>query len=196
MQEARKRSEKSLEQIARETRIKEKFLLALEASDYAALPNLSIAQGFARSYAQTIDVNPKVVTALLRRDFPHKQAPSRSREMSVSQDSFWTPKTTLFAATAITVFILGFYLARQYALFVGSPPLEVKEVVVGKGTILVSGKTIPTAKVEINGEGILVDENGEFKTTIDKDLVGKSIEIKAISRAGKEKIIKKAVDLK
>lgn len=196
LKEAREKSEKSLGHIARETRIKEKFLLALEVSDYAALPNLSIAQGFARSYAQAIDVNSKVVTALLRRDFPHRKTPSKSREMSVLQGSFWTPRTTLFAATAITIFILGFYLARQYALFAGSPPLEIKDVIIGKEAILVSGKTIPTAKIEVNGEGILVDERGEFKTTIDKNLVGKSIEIKAISRAGKEKIIKRAVDLK
>lgn len=194
LKEAREKSEKSLEHIARETKIKEKFLSALENADYAVLPNLSVAQGFARNYAQAVEANPKLVTALLRRDFPQRKQALRARELSFSQKSFWTPRTTVFFAVGITVLVLGFYLIRQYALFVGAPPLEVNKLVVGNNKILVMGKTVPTATIKVNGRGVLVNKDGAFSTEIDKKDVGKAVEIKAISRGGKETVIEKTVD--
>lgn len=194
LKEAREKGEKSLEHIARETRIKEKFLSALENADYSVLPNFSIAQGFARNYAQAVEVNPKIVTALLRRDFPQRKQVLQRHEASFSKRSFWTPRTTFVFTIAATLLVLGFYLARQYALFVGAPPLEVSKLIIGDNKILVIGKTVPTATIQVNGRGILVDESGAFSTEIDKPDAGGAVEIKAISRGGKETVIEKTVD--
>lgn len=194
LREAREKKDRSITQIALETKIKEKFLDALERGDYGLLPNFSVAQGFARSYAQTVDVNPKVVTALLRRDFPQKQhAPNRS-EISLYTRSFWTPRTTLFAAVSLTFVVLGFYLIKQYMLFAGSPPVEIGNFIVGEEKVLVSGKTAPSATLEIDGQSVLVDSKGNFKAEIRKEDLGSSLEIKARSRGGKETVVRRAID--
>lgn len=194
LKEARKRSEKSLGEIARETKIKERFLLALEEANYSVLPNVSVAQGFARNYAQAVDLNPGVVTALLRRDFPHSRITRQTRDASVSQKPFWTPKTTILFVVFITVFVLGAYLARQYMLFAGSPPLEINRIIVGQDNVLVLGKTSPAATVQINGESVLVDGLGNFKADINKKDAQGLLEVRARSRAGKETVVKKPVD--
>lgn len=194
LKEAREKNEKSLGHIARETKIKEKFLLALEEANYSVLPNVSIAQGFARNYAQAVDINPGMVTALLRRDFPHSRAGLKIKDTSVFQKPFWTPRTTILFAVFITILVLGAYLVRQYMLFAGPPPLEVKRVVVGQDYILVLGRTSPAATVQINGETVLVDESGNFKADIKKEEAAGSIEVRARSRAGKDTLVKKPVD--
>lgn len=195
LREAREKSEKPLGHIARETRIKEKFLLALENADYLVLPNLSVAQGFAANYAQAVGLNPQVVTALLRRDFPSGKASFKIHEAPFPGRRAWTPRTTLFAAVSITILILGFYLARQYMLFAGAPPLKVEKVILGSEAILVTGKTSPAAAVTVGGEPVLVDEAGNFSAEVEKSKLGAVLEIRAVSRAGKATVVKKSVDL-
>lgn len=194
LKEARERSEKSLEHIARETKIKERFLLALEEADYSLLPNVSVAQGFARNYAQAVDINPGVVTALLRRDFPSRRIPQKTRDGFVSANPLWTPKTTVIFVAFMTLLILGIWLVRQYLLFAGPPSVEISRIIVGQDNILVLGKTSPAATVQINGESILVDELGNFKADMDKEKTQESLEIRAKSRSGKETVVKKPVD--
>lgn len=194
LKEAREKSEKPLGYIARETRIKEKFLLALENADYLALPNLSVAQGFAVNYAQAVGLDPQVVTALLRRDFPSGKISFKAREPFLADRRAWTPRTTLFAAVLLTVLILGFYLARQYMLFAGAPPLKIERVVLGSEAVLVTGKTSPAATVTVGGEPVLVDEAGNFRAEIEKSRLGAILEVRAVSRAGKETVVKKSVD--
>lgn len=196
LKEAREINKKTIGQVARETKIKERFLEALETSNYALLPNSSVAQGFAKSFAQAVGADPKVIAAFLRRDFPNKNVVTKSTEMPVIKQSIWTPRTTFFVAIAATIFILTLYLARQYTLFVGAPPLEIEKVVAGPEGVLVIGKTIPTATVQVNKKAIIVDDQGNFQTELMRDEVNGFVEIHAVSRTGKETVIRKTVDAK
>lgn len=193
LKEARLSGQISLGSISRSTKIKEKFLLALETSDWDSLPSFTTAQGFTRSYASAVGIDPEVAVSLLRRDFPGLQAPSKSSEISLKKTSIWTPKTTLLAVATITLLLLGWYLTTQYLTFAASPPLEVKEFEVKDETnqILISGKTAPGASLEINGRAVLVEDDGTFNLEISKSSVGNTVEIRARSRTGKETVIRK-----
>src|SRR5437867_13341548 len=52
----RERKGITLEQAAADTRIREKFLTALEAGDYPALPGAVYTRGFLRNYAENLDL--------------------------------------------------------------------------------------------------------------------------------------------
>lgn len=192
LKEARENKDKSIAQISKQTRIKEKFLSALETSDWAVLPNFSVAIGFAKNYAQLVGVNPGVVTALLRRDFPQDQVSFDKRgETSLMPKVFWTPKTTIFAVVGITLIILGFYLIRQYILFAAPPSVEIGSIIKNANGVTISGKTVPSATLEVNGRSVLIGEDGSFKVVIDnEDIVGEEVELQATSRTGKKTIIK------
>ncbi len=56
--EARESRHISLEQAEKETRIRLKYLMAMEAGDFDALPNDVVARGFLRSYAQFLGLDP------------------------------------------------------------------------------------------------------------------------------------------
>lgn len=192
LKEARKKQHKSLEDVSKETKIKDKFLSALESNDFEKLPNLPVATGFAKSYAEVVNVDPSFVAALIRRDFPQGAAPKKSTEMPLEPQSIWTPKTTIIATALLTIFVLGVYLTRQYLLFAGPPPLEIKKVNVASDKIEVQGKTTPAASVEINGETVLVSEDGTFIYKTSSPSNG-TLEIEATSRTGKKTVIRKNI---
>lgn len=195
LKEAREAKKKTLSQVARKTRIKEKFLSALEDSDWGKLPNFTVAQGFARVYAQNVEANPSLVAALLRRDFPQSQGVSYTREVALYPSSLWTPKTTIFVTILLSLAFLGFYLGRQYFQFSAPPPLKLTEVKVGKDSVDVIGKTSASATVEVNGRPVLVENDGTFRTEIAKqDLINSAVYVEATSRTGKKSTVSKPVE--
>lgn len=64
LREARRRKGISLAQAERETRIREKYLAALEEEDYESLPGNVYAKGYLRSYAQYLGLDPDKVLQL------------------------------------------------------------------------------------------------------------------------------------
>ena len=193
LQEYRENCQKSLSEISRQTRIKEKFLAALETSDWASLPNFPVAQGFAKNYARIVNANADHVAALLRRDFPQVQSAGRAHEMTLEPPSLWTPKTTILVVAGITVAVLGAYLVRQYLLFAAPPPLEVTAVKNGS-SVLVSGKTLSGATVEVAGRTVLVADDGSFRLELSQDeTTGRGISVQATSRTGQKTEVEKAV---
>jgi hypothetical protein len=63
--EARTTRGVTLEQAERETRIVRRYLVALEAEDFAAFPAEVYARGFLRSYAAYLGLNPAEVLAMV-----------------------------------------------------------------------------------------------------------------------------------
>lgn len=194
LKEAREAKDVSLDEIAQTTKIKEKFLIALEENNWSILPNFSIARGFTKAYADSVGIDSELALALLRRDFPSIQdKPGNKIESALDSRPVLTPRATFFTIVVLAFILVLAYLIRQYIIFSTPPSLETTLKVQGE-KILVSGKTIPSATVQINKQPVFVDAEGQFSLALKKDELGSVIEIKAISRTGKETIVKKPVD--
>lgn len=194
LKEAREGKKKTIRQIAIQTRIKEKFLEALEKGEWDSLPDFPITQGFAQSFAQAVNANPKLVAALLRRDYPVLEMTRKVQEIPLIKTSRWTPRTTIIVASTILLLVLGIYLVRQYILFAAPPSLNVNRIEEKGGVIFVSGKTVPTATIGVNHKGVLVGEDGKFSTELqEQDLINSQVEVRATSRAGKTTTVRKQV---
>lgn len=192
LKHAREEQGISVAEVSEKTKIKEKFLIALEEAYWTTLPNFSIASGFVKSYAQVVGVEPALVTALLRRDFPSGgyTSVSENQEMSISSRFVWRPRATLAVSVFATLLLVGGYLFRQYMLFVAPPPLSV-QTEAKKDGFLVSGKTAPSATVEVNKHPVLLEKDGSFSITLDRGDMGEHVEIRAASRSGKETVVEK-----
>lgn len=194
LKDAREAKHRTIQQIAEITRIKEKFLIALENCDWKNLPEFTTTQGFARSFAVVVGANPKLVAALLRRDYPQQIKINSRQEISLHKSSVWTPKTTLLAVSSVIFLILGFYLVNQYLLFAAAPSLQINKIENKDGTIFVTGKTLPTATVEVNNRSVLVENDGTFQVEIEnQDLINSQVEVTATSRTGKTTAISKKI---
>ncbi|MCU0890813.1 MAG: DUF4115 domain-containing protein [Sandarakinorhabdus sp.] len=77
--DARAARGRDLEQIARETRVPLRHLMAIEADDHAALPALPYALGFVKAFARAVGLEPEAVGARFRAETrlaPHVPTPS------------------------------------------------------------------------------------------------------------------------
>lgn len=76
--DARAATGRELVDLARETRVPLRHLMAIEADDHDALPALPYALGFVKTYARTVGLNPESVAAQFRAETrltPHVPSP-------------------------------------------------------------------------------------------------------------------------
>ncbi|MBI4130735.1 helix-turn-helix domain-containing protein [Candidatus Roizmanbacteria bacterium] len=73
LQRARKNAGLELTDISKTTKIREKYLHALEESRWGSLPGVTYIQGFLKAYAETLDLDAEKVLALFRREYKHDE---------------------------------------------------------------------------------------------------------------------------
>ncbi|HHP50532.1 MAG TPA: helix-turn-helix domain-containing protein, partial [Moorella mulderi] len=63
----------TLEEVEEATKIRQKYLKALEEGDYSSLPGRAYALGFARSYARYLGLDIKEITELFKQEYPQEE---------------------------------------------------------------------------------------------------------------------------
>lgn len=197
---ARQKKALTLPQIADRTKIQEKFIRALEADDYAALPESAFVKGFIRNYAQVVDQDPKLLLAVFRRDYSEdakgKVIPRGLTDPLNQPKLRWTPKLTAVASFAIIILSVITYLIFQFRLLAGGPDLNVsspsENAIVG-AQISVQGTTHPQATLTINSKPVTLDAQGKFTETISLSPGEHTIIIEATDRSGHTTVVQRPV---
>ncbi len=194
---ARKKREVSLREVARELRISETYLRALESGDYGKLPGDIYARNFLKSYARWLNLDwkqsladyslevqlhtqtSKALDKTLDKTL-YKTQGSKSGLMSVGARLVrrpsrlalsFTPRLFRQAFVGVLAALLLVYLGGKVrAIF--SPPLLFVEtpaidLVTDERTIVVSGQADRQASLLINGQPVLSDDNGHFTEVLD-----------------------------
>lgn len=189
----------SLMDVEKETKIRQKYLEAIEKNEFAQISETVSAEGFVRNYAQVLGLPTEKVLAIFRRDFDTKAKAEILPKGINPQNNpkfYWTPKLTAGLIIVLLLFLGVFLGLRQYLSFSGAPPLEVFSPVEGqsiKGIVEVAGRTDKDATVRIDGVPILVSEDGSFKEETVLPKGENVILIEATSRQGKKRIINRKV---
>ena len=187
----------SLSDASQATKIQVKYLEALEAGSYVALPADVYVRGFLRSYARVLGCNEEAILRLYDRE-RHIQASLRKQPVNQNESSRipWpdfviTPKA-VFALLVVCVIGSAFmYLFREYRSFVSAPRLIIVEPrvqTVSQADIIVRGKTDRGARILINGQPVFVDTSGEFVEKLLLQPGVNDIVVSAANRFGKERI--------
>jgi cytoskeletal protein RodZ len=196
LKEARIRKKYSKEKLEKETKIKKSFIDAIEKEEWAKLPDPSVVTGFVRSIANTLGLIPERTLAILRRDYSPKKVAINPKPDLKTKFS-WSPKLTFIVVIVSVLVVVGGYLSFQYVNFVRPPALTVISPqdgeIVKTQEIIVSGRTNPEAVVKINNQPFLVGDDGDFSGTLEIYEETSEITIIAISRSGKETIIKRKI---
>lgn len=191
----------TLSEVEKATKIRFRYLQALENDEYDKLSSATSTRGFIKNYAEFLGLTSTQLLAIFRRDFPQdKQGRIIPQGMvePIDKPRFsWTPKLTviLLVTTFLTLFF-G-YLAYQYFSLISPPALSLsaplaEEKVLGE-TIEVVGKTDPDAVVTINGELVSLSEKGEFRYQLGLTSGENTIVVEAVSKLGKKKRITRTV---
>jgi cytoskeletal protein RodZ len=172
--------------VERDTRIRERYLSALERGAYDELPGDVYARGFLRTYAKHLGLDPDAMVALYRIE---TRVPVGERERAafpmVRRRRMEGPRPRAFAlapgvvgAAVLTLMVgaLVAYLAYQLITFARTPELRVLDPagdVSGHqaSTMVIRGVTAPNARVSVSGlaenPSVVADDEGRFSVRVE-----------------------------
>jgi len=192
----------SIEDAAAATKIKPRFLAAIERGEYNKLPSPAYAQGFVRNYASFLGLPKSEVTAFFRREF------DMYRAVKVLPDSFakrqaFSPirirlQQSLLILVLLFILFLG-YLGFQYRSLLFAPSLSLTSPKQGSTTsqdVTIAGNADSNATVSVNNQTVPLNPDGGFTKTITLFPGKTTITIKAKNRIGRETVITRDITVK
>lgn len=195
----------SLEDVENKTKIRKKFLTAIEKGQYDEFSSVTYIRGFIKNYSEFLGLPDSEILALFRREYEGNKEYSllpKPIDKHTQKPLFFriTPQLmSIFVSLVILLIIFG-YLFNSYLDVAGTPELVVTQPkqgeIVTTDEIIVVGKTHPDAKVTINNQEIIISENGEFTQKV---IVGKnatSIKIVAENKQGKKAVVERIIEVK
>ncbi|HUG55883.1 MAG TPA: helix-turn-helix domain-containing protein [Candidatus Limnocylindrales bacterium] len=151
----RERKGVTLDQAADDTRIREKFLAALEAGDYRSLPGAVYTKGFLRNYAEYLGLGGDELVALFQseRGGAEPQRHFQPIRPIMRRTVILTPAVLVPIVVLAAVALFVGYLYYQFTSFAVPPRLDLAEpaddVVSRSAEILVRGFADPDGVVTI-----------------------------------------------
>lgn len=193
LQEARIARELTPASVEQAIKIREKYIIAIEADNFGVLPSPSYAKGFVRNYAEFLGLPTDSVMAFFRRQMTDVSRASLlpkgvSDPLNASHVHL-TPGRFIGLLVSILIVIFLTYLGRQYLRLGESPPLTltspIHQQIVESSRVVVEGKTDPDTTVMINGVTTIVRDDGRFYEQVAVEPGVNKISITATSRFGK-----------
>ena len=193
LREARQSKSLTLEQVEDGTKIRLKFLSAIESDDLGSLPSLSYAKGFVKNYSDFVGLNSRTVLAFFRRQTIEVSKSSllpKGMGEPLNRSIFQlTPGKFITLIVVVLVSLFLIYLGLQYRTLQQAPILIIdspkSQSVVSDKRVDVFGKTDPDATITINGVSVLVRGDGKFFDQVNLETGVNKLTIIATSRLGK-----------
>lgn len=201
----KRRIEKNLdlEEVEKRTKIRKKFLQAIEEGDYSLFSSSTYLRGFIKNYSDFLNLPTEEILAIFRREFDEKELmgilpKGLSEPLNVRWTRITPAKVSIIAGAAL--FLLFFvYLIKSYFSVVGAPQLVVEKPKAGEKItnekVLVEGRTDPGARLTINNQEILINQDGSFSTEVIVNKNTTEITVVAENKQGKKTIIEKVIEV-
>ena len=174
LRSARQAKKLKLSTIAKKLNINEKYLMALEKSEYEKLPSGVYGKNFLREYALFLGLNYKKLSSDFDAEIntiePKSQKELFSKQVVKKRYLLAMPKILknilIFSVICICFIYLGYRVNK-----IISPPLLIinnpaADLTIDQTSLLINGQTEAEANLLINGQTILTDKKGNFSQTI------------------------------
>lgn len=185
----------TLMEISRETKVPVRYLTMIEEGDYDSLPPDVYVKGFLRNYAEYLGVDPKKLVELYQREKDIKNNITKNEDAGPAPKPARIPRFVvtpkIITAATISLVVLGgfLFLYKEIGRFAAQPRLAITEPLgdeaIGGNSIDVVGFTDQDAKLTINDQPVLVNDNGEFRENILLQEGLNAITISATNKFGK-----------
>jgi cytoskeletal protein RodZ len=195
LSEARKAQKLKISSVSEKTKIRPRFIRAIEKNDFTKLSSPSTTYGFIKNYAQFLKVSPSLALAVFRRDWVSDKKGKivpRGLVKPLDAPKFLRPdRIGFFFLTLLFIVVILVWLALQYFSISRGPTLEIitppDQAKIKTSLIEVVGRTEPDASVTVNGELTHVSKKGEFGLTINLSRGKNTILVEAVNRLGKKR---------
>jgi cytoskeletal protein RodZ len=193
---AREAKELDLTRVERDTKIRERYLSALERGEYRELPGAVYTKGFLRNYGAYLGLDPEYLIDLYRLETsasaPERAAaPSPPRPIAVRRRRTFVVTPGAVAAAILTILVGAFvaWLGYEFVNFARTPELRIIEpagdvAAHTASTITIRGVTAADATIIVSGlpenPSTTADAEGNFEMTV--GLLPGSNEIHLVAR--------------
>lgn len=187
----------SLTEASRITKIQVKYLEYLEEGCYENLPADVYVKGFLRSYAEFLGVEEQIFIRLYEKEKGIKNNLEKSKHTQeikktpVNISSFVFTPQKIVVSLAILLILGGvFYLYNEVGSFASSPRLVILNPQSGSeipgNSTFIEGVTDKDSEVFINGQPILVNDEGKFRENVTLQPGVNAINVKSVNKLEKE----------
>jgi cytoskeletal protein RodZ len=147
----------TLDQAAADTRIREKFLKALEDGETQSLPGAVYTKGFLRNYAEYLALDQEELVVLFHQERGLQAEPNPRRFAELKpigrRSLVFTPAVLVPVVVLAGIVLFVAYLYYQFTSFAVAPALDVTEpatdAIAQESSYLVKGHTVPLGRVTI-----------------------------------------------
>jgi cytoskeletal protein RodZ len=188
----------TMQQAAEDTRIREKFLQAIESGDYQSLPGTVYTKGFLRNYAQYLNLDAEEMLALYTgerggADPARSFAPMRPL---VKRSFIFTPTVLVPVTVLAGILLFVAYFYYQFTSFAVAPHVDITDppgdAVSQVAEYTVKGKTNPDGRITVSvspgldpiGE-VKPAADGTFSVTVPLKPGPNHVEVRVLDAAGK-----------
>ena len=171
-----------LARIERETKIRVRYLTALEHGEYRELPGTVYTKGFLRNYGTFLGLDPEYLIDLYRLEtagngVAERLSPAPPRPIRVRRSRAFVVTPGAIAAAILTVAVVAFvgYLVYEFVTFARTPDLQLTSPAGDVANYheleyTIEGTTAPNATVTVDGPSssrdVIADANGHFSITV------------------------------
>jgi cytoskeletal protein RodZ len=181
LRSAREAKDVDLQKVERDTKIRERYLSALERGEYRELPGAVYTKGFLRNYGAYLGLDPEYLIDLYRLETtvaverPTAPTPPRPLAGRRSRSFVVTPNAVVAAILTILVGAFIAYLGYGLVNFARTPELRIVEPAANVNrhpdlSITIRGVTAPNARVSVSNltenPTVEADANGAFEVTV------------------------------
>lgn len=192
--EARSRRGVNISAAARDLRIPERHLRALEEGDLSVFAAEIYAKGAFTKYAQYLGIHAQNTQHAFQRVLSEVRefVPLRVHKPKPWLAAVMTPSYVLAAAMAGVAALVGAYVAWQVMSFVRLPDLQLTgpaRSVAESGRVTVEGRAASDSVVYINGEQVLMNGEGDFKQEMNLHEGINVVQVAATNAAGRTRTV-------
>ena len=194
LKSAREQKNLSILDVEIGTKIKEKYLLAIESGNWLSLPSAVYTRGFVLAYAKYLGLDKGEILDLFETEFKYQK--SRGQTNLVYEKSLKdvrvliTPKLLGYSLLSFFVLSMFAYIIYQVSIFAGSPNLKIvtpgNNTIVENDSVDIRGVTDTDIYLTVNDENVPVANDGHFATNLKLHRGINIIKVKASGKPEKE----------
>lgn len=191
---ARVRQKISLYEAEIGSKVRAKYLAAIEEGRWNELPQNVYARSFVLAYAKFLKLDLKLMKELCESEMSFRNC-KEQQKISYNQSFkdkkvLITPKLIGYSALAISIISVITYIAFQLVGFAGNPDLKItspdNNITTDNDSVDLAGVTDVDTVVSINGESVPVSNDGHFLTKLKLHQGVNMVKVKATNKAKKE----------
>jgi len=201
LKRARTRQKISIAEVEEATKIRSKFILALEADSWEMIPSEVYGRGYLETYSHFLHLSREEIMKQYERERSTYARHCQSENVELAPASslpvsrfLLTPRFLLVGSSLLGLVLIGGIVGFQIKKFVSAPYLELvtpvqaagsNELFISTESLTLSGRTSVGAAVTVNGKPVVVQEDGNFSATLTIQKGVNAVLIQATNLQGK-----------